>query len=39
MSLLNYNHLTIEERSYIYQFLNLGMNIREIAQALKSVEK
>ena len=32
---MSYNHLTIEERSCIYQFLNLGMSIREIAQALK----
>lgn len=32
---MSYNHLTIEERSCIYQFLNLGMSIRKIAQALK----
>lgn len=34
---INYehNHLTIEERSCIYQFLNLGMSIIKIAQALK----
>ena len=32
---MSYNHLTIEERSCIYQFLNLGMSIREIAQGLK----
>ena len=32
---MSYNHLTIEERSCIYQFLNLGMSIREIAQALR----
>ena len=32
---MSYNHLTIEERSCIYQFLNLEMSIREIAQALK----
>ncbi|WP_455258596.1 helix-turn-helix domain-containing protein, partial [Peptoniphilus asaccharolyticus] len=28
---MSYNHLTIEERSCIYQFLNLGMSIRKIA--------
>ena len=32
---MGYNHLTIEERSYIYQFLNLGMSIRNIATALR----
>ncbi|WP_342626075.1 helix-turn-helix domain-containing protein [Peptoniphilus timonensis] len=32
----SYNNLTIEERSFIYQFLNLGMSIRKIAQTLKS---
>lgn len=32
---MSYNHLTIEERSCIYQFLTLGMSIRKIAQALK----
>ena len=32
---MSYNHLTIEERSCIYQFLNLGMSIRKIAQGLK----
>ncbi len=32
---MSYHHLTIEERSGIYQFLNLGMSIREIVQALK----
>lgn len=32
---MSYNHLTIKERSCIYQFLNLGMSIRKIAQALK----
>lgn len=32
---MSYNHLTIEERSCIYQFLNLRMSIRKIAQALK----
>ena len=32
---MSYNHITIEERSCIYQFLNLGMSIRKIAQALK----
>ena len=32
---MSYNHLTIEERACIYQFLNLGMSIRKIAQALK----
>ncbi|MFR6220569.1 MAG: helix-turn-helix domain-containing protein [Anaerococcus sp.] len=29
------NHLAIEERACIYQFLNLGMSIRKIAQAIK----
>ncbi|WP_234989712.1 helix-turn-helix domain-containing protein [Peptoniphilus asaccharolyticus] len=28
---MSYNHLTIEERSCIYQFLNLGMSIRKIS--------
>ena len=32
---MSYNHLTIEERARTYQFLNLGMSIRKIAQALK----
>lgn len=32
---MSYNHLTIEERSCIYQLLNLGMSLREIAQALR----
>lgn len=32
---MSYNHLIIEERACIYQFLNLGMSIRKIAQALK----
>lgn len=32
---MSYTHLTIEERSCIYQFLKLGMSIRKIAQALK----
>ncbi len=32
---MSYNHLTIDKRSCIYQFLNLGMSIRKIAQALK----
>ncbi|WP_366934091.1 helix-turn-helix domain-containing protein [Peptoniphilus sp.] len=32
---MSYNHLTIEERSCIYQFLNLGMSIRKIAEALR----
>ncbi|MDU1175600.1 MULTISPECIES: helix-turn-helix domain-containing protein, partial [Peptostreptococcus] len=32
---MSYKHLTIEERACIYQFLNLGMSIRKIAQALK----
>ena len=32
---MSYNHLTIEERSCIYQFLNLGMSIRNIATALR----
>ena len=32
---MSYSHLTIEERSCIYQFKNLGMSIRKIAIALK----
>lgn len=32
---MSYYHLTIDERSCIYQFKNLGMGIREIAIALK----
>ncbi len=32
---MSYKHLTIEERSCIYQFLNLGMSVREIAKALR----
>ena len=32
---MSYNHLTIEERSCIYQFLNLGMSMREIAKVIK----
>lgn len=32
---MSYNHLTIEERSCIYQFLNLGMSLRNIAKALQ----
>ena len=32
---MSYNHLIIEERFCIYQFLNLGMSIRKIAQALR----
>lgn len=32
---MSYHHLTIEERSCIYQFLKLGMSIREISAALK----
>lgn len=31
---MNYNHLNINERSCIYQFLSLGMSIRGIAKAL-----
>lgn len=34
---MNYNQLTIEEKSCIYQFLNLVMSIMEIAQTLKKV--
>lgn len=30
---MNYNHLTINERTYIYQFKQLGMSIRKIAEA------
>lgn len=32
---MSYKHITIFERSCIYQFLNLGMSIREIAKAIK----
>ena len=32
---MSYSHLTIGERSCIYQFKNLGMSIRKIAKALK----
>ncbi|WP_306483696.1 helix-turn-helix domain-containing protein [Anaerococcus sp.] len=32
---MSYNYLTIEEGACIYQFLNLGMSIRKIAQALR----
>lgn len=32
---MSYKHITIEERSCIYQFIKLGMKIREIASALK----
>lgn len=32
---MSYSHLTIQERSCIYQFKNLGMSIRKIAAALK----
>ncbi len=28
---MNYNHININERSCIYQFLTLGMSIRGIA--------
>lgn len=31
---MNYCHLTIEERSCIFQFRKLGMSIREIGDAL-----
>lgn len=31
---MNYNHLTINERACIYQFKQLGMSIRKIAEAL-----
>ena len=31
---MNYKHITINERSCIYQFLNMGMSIRAIARAL-----
>lgn len=31
---MNYNHLTINERACIYQFLELGMSMRQIAKAL-----
>lgn len=31
---MSYSHLTIEERTCIYQFNNLGMSIRKIAEAL-----
>ncbi|HBG84260.1 MAG TPA: helix-turn-helix domain-containing protein, partial [Erysipelotrichaceae bacterium] len=29
---MNYNHININERSCIYQFLTLGMSIRGIAK-------
>lgn len=32
---MSYNLLTIEERACIYQFLELGMSIRKVAEALK----
>ena len=32
---MSYKHITIFERSCIYQFLNLGMSIREIDKAIK----
>ena len=32
---MSYKHNTIFERSCIYQFLNLGMSIRQIAKAIK----
>ena len=32
---MSYKHITIFERSCIYQFLNLGMSIRQIAKAIK----
>lgn len=32
---MRYKHLTIYERSCIYQFKNLGMSIRQIAKTLK----
>lgn len=32
---MSYNRLSIEEKYCIYQFLNLGMSIRKIAQVLK----
>ena len=31
---MNYHHLTINERACIYQFKQLGMSIRKIAEAL-----
>ena len=31
---MSYNHLTIDERSCIYNFLKLGMSVREISKAL-----
>ena len=31
---MNYNHLTINERACIYQFLELGMSMRQIAKGL-----
>lgn len=32
---MSYKHITIFEISCIYQFLNLGMSIREIAKTIK----
>ncbi|MDE5888925.1 MAG: IS30 family transposase [Bacilli bacterium] len=31
---MNYNHLNINERACVYQFIRMGMSIREIAKAL-----
>ena len=31
---MNYNHLTINERCCIFQFIQSGMSIRQIAKAL-----
>lgn len=32
---MNYKHLTIEERACIFQFKQLGMSVRKIAEALE----
>lgn len=31
---MNYKHLTINERSYIYQFEKLGISVKKIAEAI-----
>ena len=31
---MNYNHLTISERACVYQFKQMGLSIRKIAEAL-----
>ena len=31
---MNYNHITIKERACIYQFKQMGLSVRKIAEAL-----